>query len=487
MRGASAILLRALRLPLGTLQRFSIGDLTERLGVVEDLQRRLTGSMVSAIVGGAFSVTYLALMVAVEPLAGMASLAGFLVVFLVTAIIARRQGRHATDAAERGGRLGGFALQLVSGIERIRTTCTEENALVQWVQRYRPERRSMYLAGLNAARVHVLATTLPFLGAALLWWRFVGIPGGREVQVASFMVFSAAFASALTGVIAFGFALGDIFEAAPLLARVRPILDAEPEASDSAEPALPISGAISVQGLRFAYPGTAGEVLRGVSFEASPGDLVAIVGPSGSGKSTLAQLLLGIRKPTAGKVLYDGQDLSKLEPGSVRRQIGVVGQHARIMPGSIHENIVGTSLLTAEDAWAAAEAAGLAEDIRAMPMQMHTFGNEQTRSGGQSQKLMIARALAGNPRILLFDEATSALDEVSQAHVSAALGERAVTRVVIAHRLSTVRHADRIHVLEHGEVVESGTYDELLAKDGRFRELVRRQLLEDPGIAGGAG
>jgi NHLM bacteriocin system ABC transporter ATP-binding protein len=485
MRGSSAILLRALRLPLGTLQRFSIGDLTERLGVVEDLQRQLTGSMVSAIVGGAFSVTYLALMVAVEPLAGMASLAGFLVVFVVTAIIARRQGRHATDAAERSGRLGGFALQLVSGIERIRTTCTEENALVQWVQRYRPERRSMYLAGLNAARVHVLATTLPFLGAALLWWRFVGVPGGREAQVASFMVFSAAFTSALTGVIAFGFALGDIFEAVPLLARLRPILDAEPEAPDAAEAALPLSGAISVQGLRFAYPGSAGEVLRGVSFEASPGDLVAIVGPSGSGKSTLAQLLLGIRRPTAGKVLYDGQDLSKLEPGSVRRQIGVVGQHARIMPGSIHENIVGTSLLTAEDAWAAAEAAGLAEDIRAMPMQMHTFVNEQTLSGGQSQKLMIARALAGNPRILLFDEATSALDEVSQAHVSASLGERAVTRVVIAHRLSTVRHADCIHVLEQGEVVESGTYDELLALDGRFRELVRRQLLEDPGAGGG--
>jgi ATP-binding cassette subfamily C protein len=299
------------------------------------------------------------------------------------------------------------------------------------------------------------------------------------------MVFSAAFTSALTGVIAFGFALGDIFEAVPLLARLRPILDADPEAPDAAEAALPLSGAISVQGLRFAYPGSAGEVLRGVSFEASPGDLVAIVGPSGSGKSTLAQLLLGIRRPTAGKVLYDGQDLSKLEPGSVRRQIGVVGQHARIMPGSIHENIVGTSLLTAEDAWAAAEAAGLAEDIRAMPMQMHTFVNEQTLSGGQSQKLMIARALAGNPRILLFDEATSALDEVSQAHVSASLGERAVTRVVIAHRLSTVRHADCIHVLEQGEVVESGTYDELLALDGRFRELVRRQLLEEPGAGGG--
>jgi ABC-type bacteriocin/lantibiotic exporter with double-glycine peptidase domain len=211
-----------------------------------------------------------------------------------------------------------------------------------------------------------------------------------------------------------------------------------------------------------------------------------VVGASGSGKSTLVQLLLGLRRPTAGKVLYDGQDLSKLEPVSVRRQVGVVGQHSKVLPGSIMENIVGASLVGPEDAWAAAESAGLADDIRAMPMQMHTFVSEQTLSGGQLQKLMIARALATNPRILVFDEATSALDEVSQGHVSRNLESLAVTRIVIAHRLSTVRRADRILVLERGEVVQSGTFDELVAAEGPFRELVRRQLLEAPGAGAGA-
>jgi ATP-binding cassette subfamily C protein len=486
IRGASAILLRTLRLPLEFFQRHSVGELSERIGALEELERRVTGSMVSAVVGGVFSLTYLILMVAIDPLAGAVSLAAFLAIFAVTALVARRQGRWATEAAERSGRLGGFALQLISGVERIRTTCTEEPALVQWLQRYRPERRAMYLAALAGGWLRVVGVMVPFAAAALLWWRFAYVPGTEEVRVASFMAFNAAFGAALAGITALGYAIGDFSEAAPLLGRLRPILEAAPEALDRAEPAGPLSGAIALHGVRFAYPGSPGEVLRGVSFEAVPGDFVAVVGASGSGKSTLVQLLLGLRRPTAGKVLYDGQDLSKLEPVSVRRQVGVVGQHSKVLPGSIMENIVGASLVGPEDAWAAAESAGLADDIRAMPMQMHTFVSEQTLSGGQLQKLMIARALATNPRILVFDEATSALDEVSQGHVSRNLESLAVTRIVIAHRLSTVRRADRILVLERGEIVQSGTFDELVAAEGPFRELVRRQLLEAPGAGAGA-
>jgi ATP-binding cassette subfamily C protein len=441
--------------------------------------------MVSAVVGGIFSLTYLVLMVAIDPLAGAVSLAAFLAIFAVTALVARRQGRWAADAAERSGRLGGFALQLISGVERIRTTCTEEPALVQWLQRYRPERRAMYLAALAGGWLRVVGVTVPFVAAALLWWRFAHVPGTEEVRVASFMAFNAAFGAALAGITALGYAIGDFSEAAPLLGRLRPILEAAPEASDRAESAGPLTGAIALQAVRFAYPGSPGEVLRGVSFEAIPGDFVAVVGASGSGKSTLVQLILGLRRPTAGKVLYDGQDLAKLDPVSVRRQVGVVGQHSKVLPGSIMENIVGASLVGPEDAWAAAESAGLADDIRAMPMQMHTFVSEQTLSGGQLQKLMIARALATNPRILVFDEATSALDEVSQGHVSRNLESLAVTRIVIAHRLSTVRHANRILVLSRGEIVQSGTFDELVASEGPFRELVRRQLLEAPAAGGG--
>jgi ATP-binding cassette subfamily C protein len=484
LRGSSAIVLRALQLPLSFFQRHPVGDLAERLGAIEELQRRVTGTMVASVIGGAFALTYLVLMAIVDPFAAAVSAAAFVAVFVFTAVVARRQSRLAGDAAERSGRLSGFALQLLAGIERIRTTGTEDHALLQWAQRYRPERRAMYMAALAAVQLRVVGIVVPFAGAGFLWWRFAQLPGGQEAQVAAFLAFNAAFAAAFAAIANLGVAVGDISEAIPLLRRVEPILSERPESEPGAEPAGRLSGAVALQGIRFAYPGSAGEILRGVSIEAAPGDFIAIVGASGGGKSTLAQILLGLRRPTAGKVLFDGRDLAKLDLVSVRRQIGVVGQHARVIPGTVFENIVGASLLTQDDAWEAAEAAGLADDVREMPMQMHTFINELTLSGGQLQKLLIARALVTKPRILVFDEATSALDEVSQAHVSRSLEERAVTRIVIAHRLSTVRAADRIHVLAGGEIVQTGRFDELAAADGPFRELVRRQLLDVPARPG---
>jgi ATP-binding cassette subfamily C protein len=343
----------------------------------------------------------------------------------------------------------------------------------------------MYGAAIVGAQLRVLAVAVPFAAAGFLWWRFGAIAGGKEVQVPAFMAFNAAFLAALAAITSFGYAIGDISEIAPLMGRLLPILEERSESDPGAESAGQLSGSLSIQGIRFAYSGSADEVLRGVSIEVAAGDFIAIVGASGSGKSTLAQLLLGLRRPTAGKVLFDGKDLAKLDLVSVRRQIGVVGQHARVIPGTMLENIVGATLLSKEDAWIAAEAAGFAEDIREMPMQMSTFVNEHTLSGGQLQKLLIARALVTQPRILVLDEATSALDEVSQACVSRTLEERKVTRIVIAHRLSTVRAADCIYVLSAGEVVQVGRFDDLASAEGPFRELVRRQLLELPASQSG--
>ncbi len=485
-RGSSSIVLRALQLPLSFFQKYSVGDLAQRLGVIEEVQRRVTGTMVVSVVSGVFSLTYLLLMLAIDPFAAGVSALLFLLVFGVTAFVARRQARFAADAADRSGKLSGFSLQLLDGIDRIRTTGTEEHALLQWMQRYRPERRAMYGAAIVGAQLRVLAIAVPFAAAGFLWWRFGAIAGGKEVQVPAFMAFNAAFLAALAAITSFGYAIGDISEIAPLMGRLLPILEERPESEPGAEGAGQLSGSLSIQGVRFAYSGSADEVLRGISIEIAAGDFIAIVGASGSGKSTLAQLLLGLRRPTSGKILFDGKDLAKLDLVSVRRQIGVVGQHARVIPGTMMENIVGATLLSKEEAWAAAEAAGFAGDIREMPMQMNTFVNDHTLSGGQLQKLLIARALVTRPRILLLDEATSALDEMSQALVSRSLEERKVTRVVIAHRLSTVRAADCIYVLSAGEVVQAGGFDELSAKEGPFRELVRRQLLDVPaGHSGG--
>jgi ATP-binding cassette subfamily C protein len=239
-----------------------------------------------------------------------------------------------------------------------------------------------------------------------------------------------------------------------------------------------LTGRIELNQLRFRYKSDAPLVLQDVSLQIKAGEFIAIAGPSGSGKSTLFRLLLGLQRPEAGAIFYDGLDMAGLDVQAIRRQCGVVLQNGKLLPGDIFENIVGASLLTLEDAWEAARLAGLEDDIRAMPMGMHTLIGEGTGtlSGGQRQRLMIARAIVAKPRILLLDEATSACDNRTQAIVSKSLESLKATRIVIAHRLSTIQNADHIHVLVKGRLVQSGAFDELSSQPGPFRELARRQV-----------
>jgi ATP-binding cassette subfamily C protein len=239
-----------------------------------------------------------------------------------------------------------------------------------------------------------------------------------------------------------------------------------------------LRGLIEMSHVSFRYAEDGPLVLDDVSFTAEPGEFVAFVGPSGAGKSSVMRILLGFEIPELGTVRYDGKDIESLDPRALRRQMGVVVQSARLMPGDIYTNIVGARPLTLDDAWEAAEIAGIKADIEALPMGMHTFVAEGagTFSGGQRQRLLIARAVVGRPRILLFDEATSALDNKTQAAVSEAIEHLRATRIVIAHRLSTVRNADKIVVVVAGRIVQQGTYDELIDVDGPFQRLARRQL-----------
>jgi ABC-type bacteriocin/lantibiotic exporter with double-glycine peptidase domain len=227
----------------------------------------------------------------------------------------------------------------------------------------------------------------------------------------------------------------------------------------------------------FAYSSGGEPVLRDLSLKIRPGETVALIGSSGSGKSTLLRVLLGFETPQAGTVLYDGQDLSSLDVAELRRQIGVVLQSGRIFAGSIFENIKGASEATLEDCRRAASDAGLDGDLELFPMGLHTPLTEgaTTVSGGQRQRILIARALVKKPRILFMDEATSALDNRSQAIVTGSLERAAVTKLIIAHRLSTIRNADRIMVMERGQIVESGSYEDLIKMNGLFAKLARRQ------------
>ena len=302
--------------------------------------------------------------------------------------------------------------------------------------------------------------------------------GAGEIDAGDFLAFNAAmlqFALATTLVTN---SLAMVVDVIPILDRARPILEAATEiSSDRADPG-DLSGQIEVKSVSFRYSEDTPLVLRNLSIKVEPGEFVALVGPSGSGKSSLLRVLLGFEQPEIGSVYYDGQDLATLDTRAVRRQLGVVLQAGRLMPGELYKNIIGTSTLTVDDAWAAAARVGLAEDIQRMPMGMYTYISEgvSTLSGGQRQRLMIARAIVNQPRIIFLDEATSALDNEAQAVVTDTLKRLDATVVAIAHRLSTIRQADRIFVIEAGRLVQAGTYDELIDQPGVFADLARRQL-----------
>ena len=264
---------------------------------------------------------------------------------------------------------------------------------------------------------------------------------------------------------------------------VKPILETVPEQSEDKQVITRLSGGIELSNVTFRYQEDMPPVLDDLSLKIRPGQYVAVVGKTGCGKSTLMRIMLGFETPQKGAVYYDGKDIKRIDLKSLRRRIGAVMQNGKMFTGDIFSNItISAPWLTLDDAWEAAEKAGMADDIRAMPMGMYTLISEGQGgiSGGQRQRLLIARAIAPKPKILIFDEATSALDNQTQKQVSEALDAMKCTRIVIAHRLSTIRHCDRILVLDHGKIIEDGSYEELIAKNGFFAELVARQRLDLP-------
>jgi ABC-type bacteriocin/lantibiotic exporter with double-glycine peptidase domain len=298
------------------------------------------------------------------------------------------------------------------------------------------------------------------------------------LSTGSFIAFNTAFATFMAAMQALADSSLSLLRAVPIYERIKPILETAPESDESRADPGKLKGAIAVSHLHFRYSEDSAWILKDVSLSLRPGEFAAFVGPSGCGKSTMMRLLLGFEKPALGAIYYDGQDFSSLDARLVRQQLGVVLQESRVLPTDIFRNIVGTAQRTMDEAWEASEMAGLAEDIRQMPMGMHTVVSEGggTFSGGQRQRLMIARALVNKPKIIFCDEATSALDNKTQAVVTQSMDRMDATRITIAHRLSTVANADRIFYFDGGQILEEGSYDELMAKNGLFAALAKRQI-----------
>lgn len=469
-----------LRLPARFFRTMSAADLDQRLAGVEAIRALMTNTLLTASLTLVFALTYLVLLFVYEPRMALAGLGLTLVYAVAVAVSRTAQRKPLREAAERDGRMAGLTFEILEGLPKLRSAGAEARIFTRWRQGYAAERAATARGERIAAHFAAFAdswqvVTLMGVFAAAAVLSSDDIPPGRFIAfLAAFGVFQMSFAAFCDSVLA-------LYAAGPAAERARPILTEPAEGGlGRADPGR-LTGDIQVSGLSFAYADGSAPLLDGLSFYVRPGEHVAIVGPSGSGKSTVLRLLLGFERPRTGSLTVDGQELSSLDPTRVRAQIGVVLQSSQLFAGTINDNIRGASDASLEQCRLAAERAGLGPDLKRMPMGLHTPVTEgaDTLSGGQRQRILIARAIAAEPPILFFDEATSALDNATQAVVARTLDSLSATRVTIAHRLSTVRNADRILVLEQGRFVETGSYSELMARDGAFAALSRRQLLED--------
>ncbi|HVL62479.1 MAG TPA: NHLP bacteriocin export ABC transporter permease/ATPase subunit, partial [Microbacterium sp.] len=469
---------RLLSLPTAFFRRYSAGDLAVRVQSVEAMVRVVGSGAVVALLGVATAVVSLALIWYYSIVFGIVATLLLAALAVVVVFSSRVQYRRARAVEQTAGQLSGLVLEFVSGISKLRVAGAHEKAFGRWAERFGTRRAAQNDVRRAQNIVTIAIAVFPVLSSLVLF-AVVGVSDPQAVSAGQFLAINAAFGQVVAAVVSITLVTTQLVQAAPAMRRVLPVITEIPEDDATKSDPGVLRGDVQFSGVSFRYQEDGPLVLDDVSIRIPAGSSIALVGPSGSGKSTLGRLLLGFEVPEEGGVYLDDQDLAGLDLRAVRRQLGVVLQSVEPLPGSIMSNILGDAVdLTIDDAWRAAEHAGLADDVRAMPMGMHTAITEggSTLSGGQRQRLLIARALAGDPRVLLFDEATSALDNVTQAVVAESLAELFVTRIVIAHRLSTVRNADRIYYLERGRILESGTFDELMSLGGRFAAQANRQL-----------
>ncbi len=475
----ASLIERLVRLPVAFFRKFSSGDLADRVFGVTDVVKSSTNDSFESVASFIFAFFYLFLILFYSPLLGAISLLGALVIVLVqlggSVMIYNLQKL----SAEENGKLNGLVVQMLRGIDKLRVAKAEKRAFAKWSDRYAWIRKRQLKSAMISNGLNVFSSFASLLLTAALFAVFsliVAKEGADRLSVGDFMVISTAFGSfqsAMTGAFS---ALSSILPSIPVLKRAKPMLDSETEkAASMAE--TKISGKIELNQVTFQYEGSSIPAVCDFSLQISPGEFIAVVGPSGSGKSTLAKLLLGFLSPESGSIFYDDRELRSLHLRSVRQQVGTVLQEGELLHNSIWQNIVGTSNKTIEEAWEAARLVSLAEDINAMPMKMHTVISEgaKTISGGQRQRILLARALISEPRILILDEATSALDNQTQAEIQANLEQLTITRIVIAHRLSTVANADRVVVLQRGRIVQLGHPKDVMKSEGFFKDSMSRQ------------
>ncbi len=471
-----AAMMRLLSLPADFFKDYSSGELSQKFSLIPSICSSIFSVLTGTLLTSLFSLAYFTQIANITPALLAPSLliiGATLAVNILTTLASMKLQRQSLEAHAK---LSGMTYSMLSGIQKVKLTGSEKRIFARWASKYKAAANFAYNPPFILKYSGILSTVISTIGIAVVY--LISILS--QMGIGEYLAYNTAYGMVSASILSLGSLTTFYSGLKPQLDLVAPIMKAVPEISGHKTVVTSLSGSLEIQNLTFRYEEDGRNILDGINIKIRPGQYVAIVGKTGCGKSTLVRLLLGFEKPNKGAIYYDGMDITKLDLRSLRRKIGTVMQSGKLFTGDIFSNIViSAPTLTQEDAWEAARIADIASDIEAMPMGMHTIITEGSGgvSGGQKQRLMIARAVAPKPKILILDESTSALDNLTQKNVTSALSTLKCTRIVIAHRLSTIKDCDKIYVLDGGKVVEEGTFDELYEEKGYFHELVSRQLL----------
>lgn len=473
----AATMMRVLSLPADFFKQYSSGELSSRAQYIGSLCQMLVQAILSTGLTAVFSLVYIVQIFNYAPALVIPALTIIAVTVLFSVLSMLLQMKISKNQMELGAKESGMTYAMISGIQKIKLSGAEKRVFARWGNLYAKSAELTYNPPTFLKINGVISTAISLIGTYVMYYAAIE----SHISVADYYAFNVAYGMVSGAFMSLTSIVQSVANIKPILDMAKPVLEAVPEIAEGKQVLTRISGGIELNNVSFRYNEHMPLVLDNLSLKIRPGQYVAIVGKTGCGKSTLMRLLLGFEKPQKGAVYFDGKDISTVDLKSLRQKIGVVLQDGKLFSGDIYSNItISAPRLTMDEAWEAAELAGIAEDIRNMPMGMFTMISEGSGgiSGGQRQRLMIARAVAPKPRILMLDEATSALDNLTQKKVSESLDKLKCTRIVIAHRLSTIKQCDRIIVLDKGKIVEDGNYEELIALNGFFAELVAKQRLD---------
>lgn len=474
---SNATMQRLLSLPSSFFKNYGSGELIVHVRQLTTFCSQIISSVIVPIVTALFSFISIGQIWMFAPSLVIPSLIVTIINIVFSFSVAYVRSRIFKKQLKTSAKENGMSYAMITGIQKIKLAGAEKRMFSRWSDLYIKNVKLEF----NPPLYIKLASSISFLITSVGTIIMYGIAINHKIPISDYYAFTSAFATVSSAFTALASVTTSIGTIRPTYKMAKPLLDAVPESSETKLCLNNLRGNLELNNVSFRYSDDMPLVINNLSLKINPGDYIAIVGKTGCGKSTLIRLLLGFEKPQKGAIYYDKHDLNNIDLQSLRQNIGTVMQNCKLFNSDIYSNItISAPWVKEEDAWRAAKIASIDEDIKKMPMGMHTFISEGQGgiSGGQRQRLAIARAVVSNPRILIFDEATSALDNVTQKKVSDAIDSLKCTRIVVAHRLTTIKNCHRIIVLDKGQVVEEGTYDDLIKKNGFFAELVKRQRID---------